>query len=88
MTLPLIYAFQKADKKEVSAIKKKIKKGVKRKEIKEIISFAEKYEGILYAQKLQDKYAQKAKDALDAYPESEVKTSLLKFVDYVIERSM
>lgn len=88
LTLPLIHAFQKADKKEVSAIKKKIKKGVKRKEIKEIISFAEKYEGILYAQKLQDKYAQKAKDALDAYPESEVKTSLLKFVDYVIERSM
>jgi len=88
LTLPLIHAFQKAEKKEVTTIKKKIKKGVKKKEIKEIISFAEKHDGISYAQKLQDEYANKAKDTLKIYPESEVKTSLLKFVDYVIERSM
>ncbi|KAA3609820.1 MAG: polyprenyl synthetase family protein [Calditrichaeota bacterium] len=88
LTLPLIYAFQKAEKKETSKIKKKIKKGVKRKEIKEIISFAEKYDGISYAQKMQDKYAQKAKDSLETYPDSDVKNALFKFVDYVIERSM
>ncbi len=88
LTLPLIHAFQKAEKKEVSAVKKAIKKGVKRKDIKDIISFAEKYEGISYAQKLQDTYAQKAKSALSGYPESEVKNALLNFVEYVIERSM
>jgi octaprenyl-diphosphate synthase len=88
LTLPLIHAFQKAPKKEISSIKKKIKKGVKRKEIKEIIQFAEKYDGINYAQKRQDEYAQKAKEAIASYPESEIKTSLLNFVDYVILRSM
>jgi len=88
LTLPLIHAFQKAPKKEVVEIKKKIKKGVKKKEIKEIIQFAEKYDGINYAQKRQDEYAQKAKEAIKSYPESEVKKSLLNFVDYVILRSM
>ena len=88
LTLPLIHAFQKAPKKETVAIKKKIKKGVKRKEIKEIIHFAEKYDGIAYSQKMQDEYAQKAKEAIVTYPESEIKTSLLNFVDYVILRSM
>ena len=88
LTLPLIHAFQKAPQKEVSVIKKKIKKGVKRKEIKEIIQFAEKYGGISYAQEMQDEYAQKAKNAIASYPDSDIKTSLNNFVDYVILRSM
>jgi len=88
LTLPLIHAFQNAPKKDVSAVKKKIKKGVKRKEIKEIIAFAEKYNGIVYAQEKQDAYAQRAKQAIASYPESEIKASLLNFVDYVIRRSM
>jgi octaprenyl-diphosphate synthase len=88
LTLPLIHAFQKAPKKEVSAIKKKIKKGVKKRDIKEIIEFAEKYDGIRYAQKLQDEYATRAKESIAAYPENEIKTSLLHFVDYVVLRSM
>ncbi len=88
LTLPLIHAFKEASKKEVSIIKKKIKKGVKRKEIKEIIIFAEKYNGITYAQAMQDKYAKEAKDVLNLYPDSDVKSALLKFVEYVIERSM
>jgi len=88
LTLPLIHAFQKAPKKDVSIVKRKIKKGVKRKEIKEIIQFAEKYGGISYAQQMQDEYAQKAKKAIASYPENEVKTALTNFVDYVILRSM
>lgn len=88
LTLPLIHAFQNASKKEVLEIKKKIKKGVKRKDIKDIIQFAEKYHGIKYAQSVQDEYATRAKAAIACYPDSEIKSSMLNFVDYVILRSM
>jgi len=88
LTLPLIHAFQNAPKKEVSVVKKKLKNGVKKRDIKEIIAFAEKYDGIIYAQKLQDEYASKAKESIASYPENEIKTSLLHFVDYVVLRSM
>lgn len=88
LTLPLIHAFQNATGSEVSQIKKRIKKGVKRKDIKEIIQFAEKYKGIAYAQDLQDQYAQKAKDSISEYPDNDVKDALFNFVDYVIKRSM
>jgi len=86
--LPLIHAFQVAKAKDVKSIKSKIKKGVKSKDIKEIIQFAEANNGIEYAKQKQDEYAMKAKDALKSYPDSEVKTALYQFVDYVIKRSM
>ena len=88
ITLPLIYSFQHAPKSETAAIKKKIKKGVKKGEIKEIINFAEKYNGIMYAQKKLEYYAEKAKEILSNYPAGETKTSMLNFVDYIILRSM
>jgi octaprenyl-diphosphate synthase len=88
ITLPLIFSFQHAPKKESSAIKKIIKKGVKKTEIKEIIRFAEKYNGIKYAQTKLKEYAEKAKKALVNYPDNDVKASMLNFVDYIILRSM
>ena len=88
LTLPLIHAFSKAKKSEINKIKSRIKKGVKKQDVREIIQFAEKYNGISYAQKLQNDYANKAKNAIASYPDDEVKTALLHFVDYVIKRSM
>lgn len=88
ITLPLIYSFQHAPKKETLTIKNKIKKGVKKKDIKDIIEFAEKYNGIKYAQDKLNEFAKKAKDALAGYSEGEVKTAMLNFVDYIILRSM
>ncbi len=50
LTLPLIHAFSKAPDKETRRIKKLLKKGVKRKDIREIIQFAESYNGITIRQ--------------------------------------
>jgi len=86
ITLPLIYAFKQSSTKEVSEIKKKLKKGVSHKDVKGIISFVEKQGGIEYANSKKEEYAQKAKDNLNTYPESEVKTALLNFVDYTVRR--
>ncbi len=86
ITLPLIYAFKQSSAKEVSEIKKKIKKGVSHKDVKEIISFVEERGGIEYANSKKEEYAQKAKDNLSEYPESEIKTALHNFVDYTVRR--
>lgn len=88
ITLPLIFSFKNAPSKEISLIKKKIKKGVEKRDIKEIINFAEKYNGIKYAQQKLDEYAKTAKEALTCYPESDVKKAMINFVDYIILRSM
>jgi octaprenyl-diphosphate synthase len=87
LTLPLIHAFQKAPKNEISSIKSLLKKGVKKKDIKDIIQFAEKYNGIEYAQRKLVEYAEKAKGILSSYPKSDVKDAMINFVDYIILRS-
>jgi len=88
LTLPLIHSFQNAPKKEISKIKSMIKKGVKKKDISEIINFAEKYNGINYAREKLNEYADKAKKFISVYPQSEVKSAMIGFVDYIILRSM
>lgn len=87
LTLPLIHAFSKAPAKEIKAVKKKIKKGVGKEDIREIIRFAEQYGGIEYARRMQNEYAARAKAAIDAYPDSTIKKAMIQFVDYVIERA-
>ena len=86
ITLPLIYAFKQAQAKEISTIKRRLKKGVTANQVKDIISFVEKKGGIEYANSKKEEYAQKAKDCLEPYPESEVKSALFKFVDFTIQR--
>ena len=87
LTLPLIHAFQNAPKAKVLSIKYKIKRGVKKNEIKDIVRFAEEYHGIEYARQKQNEYAQKAKMAISGYADTNVKQAILHFVDYVIDRS-
>ena len=87
ITLPLIAAFTKAEEKEIKKIKKMLKKGVSGKEIKYIINFVEQYGGIEYATHKQNEYAEKAKKCLDTYPNSEVKSAMVSFVDFTINRS-
>lgn len=86
ITLPLIYAFKQSNSKEISQIKKRLKKGVSNKDVKSIITFVEERGGIDYANSKKEEYAQKAKDNLQTYPESDVKTALLNFVDYTVRR--
>ena len=86
LTLPLIYAFDHAPPKEIKSIKRLLKKGVSKKDIKNIIGFAEKYNGIEYAKNKYLEYAQLAKENISSYPDSDVRKSLMQFVDYVVQR--
>jgi len=87
ITLPLIFAFKNAENNGIVKIKKIIKKGASSKDVEYIIQFVEDHGGIEYAIQKQHEYALKAKESIKDYPDSEVKTALIDFVDYVISRT-
>ncbi len=86
ITLPLIYALNKVTKSEASRIKNVLKNGNDKTKVKEIISFVKANNGIDYALKISQNYSVQAKDALNIFPESEMKSSLIKLVDFVTQR--
>lgn len=88
MTLPLIYALNKASKSEVRRIKNLVKKSEsKPKAVHEVISFVKESGGIDYATSVMEQYHQKAKDILATFPPSEYKNSLEQLVQFTIERT-
>lgn len=86
ITLPLILAMQKVSADEVSRIKKTLKNGAKKGSVQEVISFVKKHGGIDDARKVADEYISKSKECLSIFPDSEVKTSLISLVDFVVKR--
>ncbi|MDY0083308.1 MAG: polyprenyl synthetase family protein, partial [Ignavibacteriaceae bacterium] len=86
ITLPLIYALNKVSKNESSRIRNVLKNGNDKTKVKEIIGFVKANNGIDYALKVSQNYSAQAKDALNIFPESEMKSSLIKLVDFVTQR--
>lgn len=86
LTLPLIYSLQKADNNEAGKIIRLIKSDRKKGRIKEVIDFVIKTGGIEYAENAAAEYAQKAKNSLSIFHDDNSKNSLLKLVDFVIQR--
>ncbi|MBT8232190.1 MAG: polyprenyl synthetase family protein [Saprospiraceae bacterium] len=87
MTLPLIYALSKADKKERKSIIKSIKrKSTDPEVVKKVIDFVKEKGGLEYAKEAMNAYKDKAMDILSTFPPSESRDGLLELVNYVIER--
>lgn len=87
MTLPLIYALNKANPKEKKWLMNSVKNHNTDKErVKEIITFVKEKGGLEYAVKAMKDYQARALEVLDYYPDSHYKESLLLMVDYVIDR--
>lgn len=87
LTLPLIYALNNVDKNEQRRILKLIRRHHKNeKKVQEIIAFVKANGGIEYATEQMEIYAEKAKNSLADYEESETKTALLTMVDYTLKR--
>ncbi len=87
MTLPLIYALNKADKKT----KNKIINYVKREsdneaKVKEVISFVKEMGGLEYAEKIMLRYQDEAIAILDSFPENEARNSLKELVYFFTQR--
>ncbi len=86
LTLPLIYSLNQVSNKEASNIKKMIKNGKKKDNLKEVIDFVRKNRGIEYALETAHVYSQKAKETLKVFPDSPSKIALEALVDFVIDR--
>lgn len=89
MTLPLIYTLNHCTSKERAWLINSIKKHNRNKRrVKEVIGFVKEHGGIEYTIEKMHDYKNKALAILDNYPDSEYKTSLVKMIDYVVERKI
>ena len=87
LTLPIIHALSKADKKEKKRIIGLVKSGKAGKEsYGEIMNFVTSSGSIVYTRAKAEEYATKAIESLMVLPESESREELIQFARYVIER--
>ena len=88
MTLPLIYALQKASRKDKSFIINVVKRHNNNKsKVNQVIGMVQDYGGLAYAEKRMKEYYDEALKILDKLPDGEAKTSLSQLCAYVIERN-
>ncbi len=89
MTLPLIYTLNNCSKKEKAWLINSIKKHNKeKKRVREMIAFIKQNGGIEYAIEKMHDYKKKALSILDNYEDSDYKSSLIKMIEYVVERKI
>lgn len=89
LTLPLIYALNLAGNERMFSLAQKVKRGeVVQEEIDELVHFTRLNGGIDHAAEVMNDFACKAKSILAAFPESDVRDSLMLYVDYVIQRNV
>ena len=87
MTLPLIYALNKASSSEKKKIIRLIRNNTNNTtKLEEIISFVKEKGGIEYAVKSMNEYKDKARKILDVFPDCEAKDSLIELLEYTISR--
>jgi octaprenyl-diphosphate synthase len=87
ITLPLIHALEQATLTGKRHILKIVgNRNKSGSEIEEVVSFVKEHGGLEYAGYRMNEYRDKALGILDAYPESDVKTSLRDFVHYTTTR--
>lgn len=89
LTLPLIYALNHSNDEYMQKLAHKVKSGeISYDEIDELVSFTRSNGGIEYAEHVMKTFADKAKDVISSYPDGDIKSSLMMYVDYVIMRDL
>ncbi len=89
LTLPVIHALLATGNEEMLALARQVKaRQVNQEEIDILVDFTKKNGGIEYAEQVMNDYAQKAKDLLASFPDSDAKQALYIYVDYVVGRSI
>ncbi|WP_294587989.1 polyprenyl synthetase family protein [uncultured Bacteroides sp.] len=87
LTLPVIYALNATKDKVAEEIAIKVKNGeASTDEIACLIDFTKQHGGIEYATKTMYAFREKALSLLASIPDSDVKTALTAYLDYVVER--
>lgn len=87
ITLPLLYILNNMDKAESRKIREAIRNGLAAEELKKINDLIFANGGIRYAENKLDEISDKAKQALEIFPDSEVKQSLIGFIVFNQQRT-
>ena len=87
LTLPLIYALKNSSKEKSNEVMKILKMKERKMDVDKVIDFVIQNGGIEYSENAAKEYGEKAKKELSIFPESEIKSSLLDLVDFIIERT-
>lgn len=86
LTLPLIHSLDNADRRDARQALRAIRNGAKPKDVKWIVDFVRSHGGIDYAVSKAESFATSAREDLAPLGESNAKSALLRFVDFVMER--
>lgn len=86
LTLPLLGAMAKVTPREARRIRARIRKGVKRRDIKQIADFVEAQGGRQYAEEVMHREAREAIEAITNLPDSPIRKTLIDLVNYSISR--
>jgi octaprenyl-diphosphate synthase len=88
LTLPVIYALTHHKNPAVMNLAKKVKAGtINKDEIAVLIEYAKQHDGIKYAEKKMEEFAQEAQLFIDECVKPELKDSYKAYLDYVIQRN-
>lgn len=88
LTLPALYALNTTRDEWARGVAVKVKDGTATvDEINRLIEFTKQHGGIEYATRVMCDYKEKAIALLASLPDSEVKTSLISYLDYVVDRN-
>jgi octaprenyl-diphosphate synthase len=86
ITLPFIYAFSSAPKREAKSVLRLLKNGKRGSRISEVIEFTERYNGINRARQKSVEFARNARNELREIQDSAAKQALLGLAEFVVER--
>ena len=87
LTLPLIYALKNSSKEKSNEVMKILKMKERKMDVDKVIDFVIQNGGIEYSENAAKEYGEKAKKELLIFPDSDIKSSLLELVDFIIERT-
>ncbi len=88
LTLPLLHILSKVPPREASRIRARIRRGIKRGEIKDIAALVRDQGGESYAVERMELCRQRAVDALNAIPECPAREYLINLTSFAVERRM
>ncbi len=87
LTLTLIYALNKATKKEKRDVIYIIKnQNENQKKVAEVIQFVIRYDGMNYAKEKMNEYKMLALKSINEFKDSEYKSSIIKLIEYTVAR--
>jgi octaprenyl-diphosphate synthase len=88
VSLPLLYAISSnSDSRNANMRNLLTKQSLSEVEISILVDYAKEMKGIEYAEGVMQKLRDEAADALSIFPESDIKDTLLKILDYIISRN-